>query len=758
MISPTASTSLRLAVYGKGGIGKSTLSSNLSAALGMSGKSVLQIGCDPKQDSTRLLLQGQPLPTVLEYLRQTRPEARRLEDILRQGYGGVSCVEAGGPEPGLGCAGRGILSTFELLEDLGLHQLAFDITLYDVLGDVVCGGFAVPLRERYADQVFIVTSGEFMALYAANNILRGVRHFESQGHRVGGILLNRRGLEDETERVQRFADAVHLPVLLDMPRDSRFQTAEKQGVTVLEAFPDSDISRAFLNMAGALAAGLPSHRACPLAPEALESTVLGRTLPSPLQVQCSVPETKRPEKVDHVQQKSGAVCAFLEQISETGPPALQGRAVLPRRYWSKSMRRQEVLHGCAYNGAVHTTLQIADAHTLVHGPISCAFISHSGACASARRSFQRSGHVAQAHLEPRLFCTEMDEDASIFGGAKALETSLERALKGGPQALFIVSTCSSGIIGDDLDAIASSWPHADGGPAILKFKTDGNLTGDYMQGILDSMALIAERFIDPSIKPEGPWVNIVGEKNLAANTDGNYQRISDLLKRLELKVNCRFIRETRLQDIAGFKRARLCLLACEDAMGRALRTLLEDRFQAEFLEGAFPLGFHATCQWLRRLGRVFDREALAERIIEEESASYQSEMARLRERLAGKRLMVVTPNHAIDWVLECALDLGMEILRVGIFESSWEDQLHTGFADIVPIQTGYRREDRDREVLELKPDLVLSNTLWPDQPVWLRIEQIPYLPDVGFYSGLALARRMHTAMLLPVREGWRDDL
>ncbi|WP_321416532.1 AAA family ATPase [uncultured Methanomethylovorans sp.] len=132
----------------KGGIGKSTVSSNLSAALSASGKSILQIGCDPKHDSTRLLMGGNSIPTVLNYIRTNIPEKRCLEDLVFSGYGGVCCVEAGGPEPGVGCAGRGILTTFELLEQLGIREIPFDIIVYDVLGDVVCGGFAVPLRHE----------------------------------------------------------------------------------------------------------------------------------------------------------------------------------------------------------------------------------------------------------------------------------------------------------------------------------------------------------------------------------------------------------------------------------------------------------------------------------------------------------------------------------------------------------------------------------------------------------------------------------
>ena len=174
---------LKVAVYGKGGIGKSTITSNLAAAFAAMGKKVIQIGCDPKADSTINLLGGEPLRPVMNFMREEDEEPERLEDISKEGFGGVLCIETGGPTPGLGCAGRGIIATFQLLEDLKLFETYKpDVVLYDVLGDVVCGGFAAPIREGYAEKVLIVTSGEKMALYAANNISSAVRNFEDRSY------------------------------------------------------------------------------------------------------------------------------------------------------------------------------------------------------------------------------------------------------------------------------------------------------------------------------------------------------------------------------------------------------------------------------------------------------------------------------------------------------------------------------------------------------------------------------------------------
>ena len=203
----------KIAVYGKGGIGKSTLTSNLAAALAVQGKKVIQIGCDPKADSTINLLGGRPLQSVMGYMREFDEEPTSLEEISARGFGGVLCIETGGPTPGLGCAGRGIIATFNLLEDLELFEREQpDVVLYDVLGDVVCGGFAAPIREGYAGDVLIVTSGEKMALYAANNIATAVENFADRGYaKVRGVLLNRRNVPREEEKVQEFARAHQLP-------------------------------------------------------------------------------------------------------------------------------------------------------------------------------------------------------------------------------------------------------------------------------------------------------------------------------------------------------------------------------------------------------------------------------------------------------------------------------------------------------------------------------------------------------------------
>lgn len=244
---------IKIAIYGKGGIGKSTMTSNLSAAFAYLGKKVIQIGCDPKADSTFTLLGGNvPMP-VMNYMREFDREPE-LEEIIKTGYGNITCIETGGPTPGLGCAGRGIITTFNLLKDLELFEnFNPDVVLFDVLGDVVCGGFAAPIREGYADQILIVTSGEKMALYAAGNISTAVENFKDRSYAsLGGIILNRRNVPDELKKVQNFADSKNLKILADIPRSDYISHYEEQGKTVIEGNPNLDISKRFISLAESL--------------------------------------------------------------------------------------------------------------------------------------------------------------------------------------------------------------------------------------------------------------------------------------------------------------------------------------------------------------------------------------------------------------------------------------------------------------------------------------------------------------------------
>lgn len=244
---------IKIAIYGKGGIGKSTTVSNVAAALAESGLKVMQIGCDPKADSTIQLRHGEPVPTVLDLYKEKK-QSLQLEDMVRIGYNGVICVEAGGPTPGLGCAGRGIITALEKLKETGAYETYQpDVILYDVLGDVVCGGFTMPMRNGYADKVFILTSGENMAIHAAANIAMAVENFKNRGYAtLGGLILNRRDVPREEEKVQELADDFHTSVIGILSHSEQVILAEEQGKTLMECYPDSAMADEYRALARAM--------------------------------------------------------------------------------------------------------------------------------------------------------------------------------------------------------------------------------------------------------------------------------------------------------------------------------------------------------------------------------------------------------------------------------------------------------------------------------------------------------------------------
>jgi len=264
----------QIAIYGKGGIGKSTTTQNLTAGLLELGKKIMVVGCDPKADSTRLLLGTLAQRTVLDTIRETGDDVE-LASIMKEGFKGVKCVESGGPEPGVGCAGRGIITSIGLLEQLGAYTDDLDYVFYDVLGDVVCGGFAMPMREGKAKEIYIVASGEMMALYAANNISKGIaKYARKSGVRLGGIICNSRNVDREIELLRAFSKELNTQLIYFVPRDNVVQRAEINRKTVIEYEPNSHQADEYRALAHAIDQNQTFTIPTPMTQERLEEILL----------------------------------------------------------------------------------------------------------------------------------------------------------------------------------------------------------------------------------------------------------------------------------------------------------------------------------------------------------------------------------------------------------------------------------------------------------------------------------------------------
>ncbi len=726
---------LELAVYGKGGIGKSTVSANLSAALAMAGQKVLQIGCDPKHDSTRLLMHGELIPTVLDYLRTVPAAEAEVSAVLRSGLCGVGCIEAGGPQPGVGCAGRGIITAFEFLEK---HRVKapYDLVIYDVLGDVVCGGFAVPVRREYADAIFLVTSGEYMAIYAANNILRGIRNFDGEEHRrVAGIIFNRRNLADEEGRVARFAQAVGLPIAAELPRSPGFAHAEEERRTLMELEGYEEEKAVFRALAQRITGGLDLYPARPLTDEELEQTVLGT-----VSLRSSVPAPAREDQAP--QAKSGAPAAPAERPKLDRPP----------------------LYGCAFNGAASTAVHLTDALVIAHSPRSCAFYTWQNISSPGRKNLFNRGILMPSAISPHFECSDMDHASAVFGGLDKLRQQVAAAVERRPGAVIVISSCVSGIIGDDIRSLeALSTPET----PVIAIPADGDISGDYAAGIRDCLHILAEKLIDRSAEPEGDCVNLVGELAISYNNEPNIRALRSLLAGLGLRLNCRFLGDADSRELRGFLKAPLNILDSESADNLELKDFLEKNFGCRFLPGHLPVGMEATAAWAEELGAFFGCPERAEALIRREKAAWEETVAALRPTLAGKKMVLTTINDDMDWILNAAKTAGMQVLWVGVM-----NYLHTPLrvsrdAATLAVTEEVSSARRIREQLEaLQPDLVLTNYAGGEAAVgpWLS-DTVPSSPLAFFRSAMPVLQRWETMFREKdrgsvIREkggAWKDD-
>ena len=260
----------QIAIYGKGGIGKSTTTSNISAALTTMGYKVMQFGCDPKSDSTNTLRDGTYIPTVLDTLREKSKV--NAQDVIFQGFNGVYCVEAGGPAPGVGCAGRGIITAVQLFKQQRVfEELDLDVVIYDVLGDVVCGGFAVPIREGIAEHVFTVSSADFMSVYASNNLFKGIHKYSNSGGALlGGVIANSINQDYSREIIDDFVKQTNTQVMQYVPRSVTVTQSELQGKTTIEAAPNSEQAKIYKTLAKRIAEHTDSKVPSPLGVQELK--------------------------------------------------------------------------------------------------------------------------------------------------------------------------------------------------------------------------------------------------------------------------------------------------------------------------------------------------------------------------------------------------------------------------------------------------------------------------------------------------------
>ena len=712
----------RIAIYGKGGIGKSTVSSNLTAALSDLGVKVMQIGCDPKHDSTRGLMGGREQTTVLDYLKQVPPSDRVLSGVVSEGYKGCLCVEAGGPEPGIGCAGRGIISAFDLLKELGADSAETDLVLYDVLGDVVCGGFAVPMRNGYADTIYIVTSGEFMSIYAANNILRGTSNYDPD--RIGGLIFNSRGDPAEDERVRRFSEAVGVPIVAKIGRSEIFMDAERQGMTVVEAFPDSDVADTFRNLAEHVM-GEKRYTAHYLGEHELEMLILGRasdrkSAPSPMR----------------------------------DAPAAKKR--LP--YSSRGFEFGEPLGGCAFSGASATCSSVKGLSVILHSTRNCAHFTVQLAGLSTIGYIKNNRRTIPAYLDPDIVSTDMRESDMVFGGNTVLKETIESRIAEGAKDIAVITGCAPGIMGDDVEEICRRAESEHPDVSILLLAEDGNAAGDYMQGVIDAAVGMVGRFSEKG--DTVPYsVNLVGCKTMASEVMNEISTITALLAEMGITVNCVLPGISDMDSVRNAPNAAANLRMTTDNFADKICTFLSDGYGIETLPVPVRGGLSGAREWIRCVGAYFHKEDEAEALLARMEKKFRGMFVQARGLLSGKRAVVLSLTRDVDWILESLEACGVTVARGYVFNRlDYTRDLDAGLKpEGFEIITGTDMPRVMEEIRAAAPDVVLS--MAPvDAGRSVFQARIPMTAGIDPFAGKALADSIARGMLAPETEGWREDV
>ncbi len=707
----------QVALYGKGGIGKSTMAANLSVALANKGLKVMQVGCDPKHDSTRLLLEGRAQPTVLEYVRNTPIAKRKLEDVIMTGTEGVLCTEAGGPEPGIGCAGRGILTTFDTLKKLGADELDVDVKVYDVLGDVVCGGFAVPLRGEYADGIILVTSGEFMAMYAANNIMKGLSNFDTGSPRLIGIILNSRGVAGEEELVRRFASATGTEVIAVMPRDRLFAEAEGKGHTVRELYPDSEISKAIDSIAQRLTDVSEGKIQCvyphPLNDDQLSDLAAGREI--------------RPGEAEAVRNPCGGCSGCKRSIKDT-----------------------RIMMSCAAYGALSAYMKMNDFAVVLHGPESCLYFMDTSRSKAVLELYdQEIFDIRPAH---NVRCTMMDDAVSIFGGVKYLEKAIEDTIADGFTKLAVITTCMPGIIGDDCISVIDRKMKEHPGVTIHYVPTDGDVIGDYTDGFMMAASNIAQ-MIDTSVESEKGLINLIGTSFFDLHSRKHMEQMDRILGQFGMRINCRFIDETSSETIVNFCRGSMDMIINDTANNRELSSMIAQRTGRDVITMPIPLGRYDYEEWLDRMGDLTGRTDVAKSEMEAVESEYEAFIGEHRKRFKGKKIILINKlTFNIDWLLDLLIDLEADLVRVACQTNPRRKEVNVVSRHSDIITQNYTSDMLKEDISRDRPDLIISDIVTPTDGVrFARVGKV----GIGLKPSLDYVEYLENIMRLPNDEGWK---
>ncbi|WP_400204563.1 nitrogenase component 1 [Methanomethylophilus alvi] len=652
----------KLAVYGKGGIGKSSISSNLSYILSERGMKVLHVGCDPKHDSTRLLTGGVPQRTFMDSF-----SGRGEGDVIESGTNGIYCVECGGAEPGIGCAGKGMAAMLDYVERNTPDDT--DVRVCDVLGDVVCGGFSVPMRRDNVDGIILVVSEEFMSIYAANNILRGIRNLNG-GRCVLGMVLNSRDPEGRS-RVEAFSEAAGVRILGEISRSAVFSKAEGAGKTVSELFPDSPAYKQLAHIADMVCDAV-SGRLEPLSASPLSDKAM-------MQIAAGQPVTDRDPPAVRTD------CSFDSFDSE--------RAI--------TYKGDYVMPACTSHGAAEALLAIEDAAVVMHGADNCAFLDEY---AWTRESYWQ-GFSSGRRRTCNLYSSGLDGRKAFAGEREALKAAITEAVEDGFRYVFVVPTCTSEIIGADIDGCIADL--GDVGAKVVGVPEDDRFLASKFGCYSGAMTALC-RMMDWDM-PEVPGtVSFLGMTPGYLVRKENREYVDSLLSAFGLRRNGALVDVGRMEDVLKVPSSQYLVQVHRHPMNDRAAKAVAGRRKVHLVESMG--GMRGVREWVAAFSEMTGLREAGSVFLEKEEKAYSEVISSLRPKAEGRKVLFYVRSDAdLDWHIDVLTDLGMEVAAVAhwhnrFVEHNGRESTYTGIPRIEGVDICGLREAAE----DLGVDLIVS--------------------------------------------------
>ncbi|MBE6520799.1 MAG: hypothetical protein E7Z68_06785 [Thermoplasmata archaeon] len=606
----------RIAVYGKGGIGKSTISSNISFILSSRGYSVLHVGCDPKHDSTRLLTKGETIETLATGIRS---------DPLVIGSNGVMCAECDGPEPGRGCAGKRL----EILLDR-LSSVDSDYRLYDVLGDVVCGGFSIPARRANVDAILIVTSGEFMSLYAANNILRALERINPTKC-VMGLILNSRGDDSSAET---YSKAVGIPIVCRIERSNLFCRSESEGRCLSDMFPDSNPAASMRRLCDTIEANGPLFAPSHLSEEGMTAIARGT-----------------PADGAHHDEAPRPGCRFVMDDPIRGRPRGENN----------------VVHSCASHGAADGVMKIRDAALILDGPRTCSYLMEM---AFMRRMANGLAERRGSSFSPGIYSTSLDGRILATDPESAVDLAVAKARADGFRFMFLVPTCASAMVGSDIRRIGDATGRRHGAE-VIPVDADSPLLHGRFGGSTGLVEALVSRM--RPMETESGTANLIARWFYGYGRDWARDVFDDILSRMGIRVRFRFLDYCEMKDIDGFCKAEYDIqLGSTPFNNWMCERISKSTGRRPALKLDIPMGLEKSLEWTRKIAEYAPelgwRQKDAEKGLSEE---YERGMSAYIDRLEGKRVALhCSTGNDMAWQTEALRFLRADLAVIAYSKSA----------------------------------------------------------------------------------------